>query len=234
MTAFRVATYNVHKCRGMDLRIDPARTLGVLQQLDCDVIAAQEIFERQAALFAARLGGDFRFAPAREHAGEPYGNALFSRCQLHDSVVHDLTVPGREPRNCLRVQATVDEKHTLELFALHLGTSFFERRKQAEKLLAKDVLNGTSSHRPRIVMGDFNEWTRGLVTHSLSRLMKNADIAEYLGRARTYPGMVPFLHLDHIYYDEPLHLHQLSLHRNMDSLLASDHLPLVADFRLEA
>jgi endonuclease/exonuclease/phosphatase family metal-dependent hydrolase len=232
MISLRVATYNVHKCRGMDLRVNLGRTLAVLQQLDSDIVAVQEIFEQQALSFADRLAMDFRFAGARQLAGEAYGNAVFSRLPLGDAVVHDLTIAGREPRNCIGVRIDLDEGHAVHLFALHLGTSFFERRKQAERLLAKDVLDGSPARNPRIVLGDFNEWTRGLVTHSLSNLMKNADVAEHLGRGRTYPGMVPFLHLDHIYYDEPLRLHQLRLHRTIDSLLASDHLPLVADFQL--
>src|SRR5579875_2302427 len=99
MIHFRVATYNVHKCRGMDFRLNTARTFAVLDQLASDVIAVQEIFENQALFFADRLGCDFHFAPARELGGEPYGNAVFSRLPLRNPVVHDLTVPGREPRN---------------------------------------------------------------------------------------------------------------------------------------
>ena len=52
----------------------------------------------------------------------------------------------------------------------------------------------------------------------------------HLNRSRTYPGMLPFLHLDHIYYDPTLHLERLSLVRTRKALLASDHLPLVGDF----
>jgi hypothetical protein len=39
------------------------------------------------------------------------------------------------------------------------------------------------------------------------------------------------LHLDHIYYDGPLELLALDVHRTRKSLVASDHLPLVADFK---
>jgi hypothetical protein len=41
---------------------------------------------------------------------------------------------------------------------------------------------------------------------------------------------LPFLHLDHIYFDPLLKLNRLGLHRSRTALLASDHLPLVADF----
>jgi endonuclease/exonuclease/phosphatase family metal-dependent hydrolase len=40
------------------------------------------------------------------------------------------------------------------------------------------------------------------------------------------------MHLDHVYYDHSLALERLTLHRSRLSLVASDHLPLVADFSL--
>jgi len=42
------------------------------------------------------------------------------------------------------------------------------------------------------------------------------------------------MHLDHIYYDEALLLESVRLHRSRLALIASDHLPLVAEFRLKA
>ena len=51
-------------------------------------------------------------------------------------------------------------------------------------------------------------------------------------RRRTYPGLFPLVHLDHIYYDGPLEIVHIELPRSRLSLVASDHLPLVADIRL--
>ena len=39
----RVATYNIHRCRGMDGRTRPDRTAAVLASLDADVLALQEV-----------------------------------------------------------------------------------------------------------------------------------------------------------------------------------------------
>ena len=49
---------------------------------------------------------------------------------------------------------------------------------------------------------------------------------------RSYPGFMPVLHLDHIYYDDALKLKTFRLHRSRKALVASDHLPLVACFEL--
>ena len=40
---FRIATYNVHRCRGMDRRVLPRRIAEVLRPLQADVIALQEV-----------------------------------------------------------------------------------------------------------------------------------------------------------------------------------------------
>jgi endonuclease/exonuclease/phosphatase family metal-dependent hydrolase len=47
---------------------------------------------------------------------------------------------------------------------------------------------------------------------------------------RRTPGLLPLLHLDHIYYDEKLRLERLTLSRTRKALVASDHLPLAAEF----
>lgn len=43
---------------------------------------------------------------------------------------------------------------------------------------------------------------------------------------------MPLLSLDHFYYDPPLELERARLWRTRKALIASDHLPLVADFRI--
>jgi endonuclease/exonuclease/phosphatase family metal-dependent hydrolase len=59
------------------------------------------------------------------------------------------------------------------------------------------------------------------------------DIQLHLNRKKTYPGMIPFMHLDHMYFDRELALEAFSLHRSRMALVASDHLPLVAEFGLD-
>jgi endonuclease/exonuclease/phosphatase family metal-dependent hydrolase len=51
-------------------------------------------------------------------------------------------------------------------------------------------------------------------------------------RRRTYPGVFPFLHLDHIYYAGKVEILHIELPRTRLAKVASDHLPLVADVRI--
>jgi endonuclease/exonuclease/phosphatase family metal-dependent hydrolase len=63
--------------------------------------------------------------------------------------------------------------------------------------------------------------------------LNSAEPEQRLGRARTYPGVFPLLHLDHVYYNSLLKLEKISVHRSRLALAASDHLPIVAEFVLE-
>ena len=119
----------------------------------------------------------------------------------------------------------------LHVFNVHLGTALIERRHQGRRLMAPELLNDVEIQAPRIVLGDFNEWTRGLATRLLRSHLESADVRTHLRRSFTYPGVLPFLHLDHIYYDPDLRLERLTLHRTRKALVASDHLPLVGDFK---
>ncbi len=230
MSRLRIATYNVHKCRGLDYRVRPARILKVIQEIDADVFTVQEVFAKQVNYLSEHLRMPQVFGSARQSGGHDYGNAVFSRYPILQSHNYDLSVDRRESRRCLRVDIQLPEDKGVHLFAVHLGTSFFERRHQAVKLVSDEILGEAELKNPRVLIGDFNEWTRGLVTQTLSRHMRSADLVQHLGRTRTYPGVIPFLHLDHIYYDEPLQLVNMHLHRTPASLIASDHLPLVGDF----
>src|SRR5712671_3364578 len=183
---FRVATYNTHKCRGIDGRIRPSRVAEVLNELGADVIALQEVVslkgarkeQDQAQYLADAAGYDYRIGETRKLRGAVYGNVILSR------------FPVRE------------------------------------------VLLSPQLKHPRLIIGDFNEWTRGLVSKSLQHSFESVDIQLHLNRKRTYPGVLPIMHLDHMYFDRDLALEEFLLHRSRMALLASDHLPLVAEFCL--
>jgi endonuclease/exonuclease/phosphatase family metal-dependent hydrolase len=236
----RIVTYNVHKCRGLDRRVRPERIARVLGETEADVIALQEVLsvegrERehdQARFLADALGMDYHLGENRRLRGGAYGNVILSRLPIKSVENYDITWRGRERRGCLRADVRVGERGLVHVFNVHLGTAFIERRHQARRLLSPDILEHEELSGARLVLGDFNEWTRGLASRLLASHFESADIRAHLRRARTYPGVLPLLHLDHIYYDEALELRGLTLHRSRAALIASDHLPLVADFDL--
>lgn len=238
MKKLRIATYNIHKCVGLDRRFSPERIVEVLQEIDPDLIALQEVLchsdlherEHQAEFIAGELKMNYSFGKNRHIKKGHYGNAVLSRLEIEESEKFDISISKREPRGCLRTKIKLNRTKHLEFFNLHLGTSFFERRQQVHKLLTPKVLENKTFGGKRIIAGDFNEWTKGVTTRRFENNFERVDAKLHLGKRRTYPGVLPFLHLDHIYFDNEFRLINAFVHRSRTSLLASDHLPIVAEF----
>jgi endonuclease/exonuclease/phosphatase family metal-dependent hydrolase len=232
----RIATYNIHRCRGMDRRTLPARVAGVIREMNADVVALQEVIGAgpsglgQAEEIGAALGMGWVMHSVRMLRGHHFGNVVLSRLPVVHHGHYDLSWRTCEERACQRVDLELEGGALLHVYNVHLGTAVLERRYQAARLAAF-----VHDHRVRgtkVILGDFNEWMKGLATKTLSSLFQSINIAEHLKRRRTYPGLFPVLHLDHIYYEGDVTVRKLELVRTRQALIASDHLPLVADLRI--
>jgi endonuclease/exonuclease/phosphatase family metal-dependent hydrolase len=232
----RVATYNIHRCRGLDGRTNPARIAEVIRAIEPDVIALQEVIGAgpstpgHAEELGALLGMGWVMAPTRHLRGALFGNAVLSRFPIRNHAQHDLSWKTCEARCAQRVDVAFDED-TLHLYNVHLGTAFLERRHQAGRL--STILHDRRVEQPKVVLGDFNEWMKGLATSVLSERLQSIDLTTHLRRRRTYPGVFPMVHLDHIYYEGEVEVVKVELPRTRLALMASDHLPLVAELRVK-
>jgi endonuclease/exonuclease/phosphatase family metal-dependent hydrolase len=231
----RIATYNIHRCRGLDGRTNPSRVADVIRAIEADVIALQEVIGAgpqspgHAEELGAQLGMGWVMAPTRHLRGALFGNVVLSRHPIVHHAQYDLSWKTCEPRCCQRVDIAVGDD-TLHLYNVHLGTAFLERRYQAGRLTA--IVHDRRIAQPKVVLGDFNEWMRGLATTLLTERLQSIDLRSHLRRRRTYPGVFPVLHLDHIYYDGHVEVVKLDLPRTRQALMASDHLPLVAELKI--
>jgi endonuclease/exonuclease/phosphatase family metal-dependent hydrolase len=232
----RIATYNIHRCRGMDRRTMPARIIEVLREIDGDVVALQEVIgagptgSGQAEEIGAALGMGWVMSSVRHLRNHLFGNVVLSRFPIVHHSQYDLSWRTCEARGCQRADLDLGEGRMLHVYNVHLGTAVLERRYQAPRLASF-----VHDHRvtgPKIILGDFNEWMRGLATKTLSSLFDSVDIHAHLRRRRTYPGIFPLVHLDHIYYEGQVEVRGVELFRTRRALMASDHLPLVATVRL--
>jgi endonuclease/exonuclease/phosphatase family metal-dependent hydrolase len=239
--SLRIATYNIHKCRGVDRRTDPERIASIIDELDADIVAIQEIldvrtgrsdFDQVRRILAELQTYKSCFGENRTLYSGRYGNMTLSRFPVKLCQNYDVTWRHRERRGCLRTDVAIDHGTVLHIFNVHLGTSFIERRHQARQLLSDQVLARAECTGPTVVAGDFNEWTRGQLSRMMGDAFQVANPWLFLRYGRTYPGLFPILHLDRFYFDQRLSLKHLRLHRSRKSLLASDHLPLVADFEI--
>ena len=232
----RVATYNIHRGRGLDGRTRLERIAGVLAAIDADIIALQEVVGAsplkpgQAAELGAALGMGWVMAPTRHLRTALFGNVVLTRFPVRHHVQYDLTWKTCEHRGVQRVDVGIEDD-TLHFYNVHLGTSLMERRHQAARLAT--LVHDRRVMGPKIVLGDFNEWARHLgATDLLAQRLQSIDLSKHLSRRRTYPGFFPILHLDHIYYEGKVEVLKVTLPRDRMALMASDHLPLVADLKI--
>jgi endonuclease/exonuclease/phosphatase family metal-dependent hydrolase len=232
-TDLRVVTYNIHRCRGMDRRVRPERIAALLAGIDPDVVALQEVIgpglssAGHAEELGAALGMGWIMAPTRELRRHQFGNVVLSRYPIREHSRIDLSWKTCEARSAQRVAIDLGETGLLHVYNAHLGTALLERRYQAPRLA--EWVSDRRVAGPKILLGDFNEWGRGLVADILAERLNSLDLYPHLKRRRTYPGFFPVLHLDHIYFSGNIEIRGVELPRSRLALVASDHLPLVAD-----
>lgn len=224
----RVATYNIHSSVGRDRRCDPVRIAAVIQELDADVVALQEVQSCHGALdvlafFAEQTGMTPVAGPTMLRGDGSYGNALLTRRSPADVQRLDLSVRGREPRGALDVVVPLGAQ-PLRVIATHLGLRPAERRWQIEQLLAQ-----LESERPypTVLVGDLNEWF--LWGRPLRRL--HAHFGDTPAPA-TYPAGWPVFALDRIWVKPLDRLLGIAVHNSPLARQASDHLPLVGRFNV--
>jgi endonuclease/exonuclease/phosphatase family metal-dependent hydrolase len=91
-------------------------------------------------------------------------------------------------------------ERSLHTINVHLGLLRIWRERQLSALIRR-IERLVPHDAPLIVAGDFNDWTRRASDY-LTRALDAVEVFEaYGGRApaRSFPAMMPFLHLDRIY-----------------------------------
>lgn len=236
----RIVSWNVHAMVGAGGRSDPERIARVVDELHPDVAGLQEVgtpglplgTADPAALLGALTGMESAFGATMHHRrGFAYGNAVLSRHPVQAVRSYDLSVPGREPRGCVRADVEVGGA-VVHVFCAHLGLHWRERRKQAAQLLSADILRDAALAHPLVLVGDFNSLSnRSAVPRWLRRQLVDCAL-EVRNEAPTFPSSFPILRLDHCYVDAAFRVVSVDVHRSALARRASDHLPLVVDLEV--
>jgi endonuclease/exonuclease/phosphatase family metal-dependent hydrolase len=221
--AVRVMTWNIHGGIGPDGLHDFQRMLRVIQRADPDILALQEVDSRRlrggehpVSMLKRVLGHHGIAAAAITTADGDYGQVLLSRWPLDSAVVHDISVPRREPRRA--IAATIHAPAgRLFVVAAHLGLSFVERRRQCASMMAMIE----QCELVTVVLGDFNDWMwPGSVQNVLAYRLPGRT------HHRTFPARMPLLKLDRIYCRPAAALVSSSV--DPAGADVSDHLPVIA------
>ena len=116
----RVATYNIHRGRGLDGRVSLPRIADVLREIDADVVGVKEVYEAQAEHLARELGMQLVIGTTVHRSDGAYGNAVLTHLPLHGVATFDLSVQTREARGGIREDLAFREQ-VLHVFNVHLG-----------------------------------------------------------------------------------------------------------------
>lgn len=225
MQTLRVATYNIHSCVGGDRKYDPVRVLRVLEEIDADIIALQEVGGymveegEQVQYFERKLGMHAVTGLNLRRRRVQFGNALLAKGGIREAEPINLTVSRLEPRSA--IDAVVDTPYgELRVICTHLGLLPRDRRQQI------DIISSLLDERPMpltVLMGDFN------VFGPERSVLHQIGAPRPLPKLRSFPARRPLMSLDRLWTIPNQNLIELRVHRTPLAIMASDHLPLVGE-----
>lgn len=228
----RLASYNIRKCRGLDFRRRPQRTLDVIAGLQADVVALQEadhrLGNRPAALPPDMVAAATGLRPVKVARNTVsigwHGNALLVRdCVTVENVTH-LDLPSLEPRGAI-IADLHKAGRPFRVVAAHLGLT---RRHRGRQLQAIEQALKDSPQRPTIILGDFNEWSDVGVFGTMS-----GGFSVHIP-GPSYPAIKPLAPLDRFLTCPATQMRACGVGGPDQARHASDHLPVWADVELSA
>lgn len=223
----KAVTYNIHDAVGRDRRYDPERIVSILQDINADIFALQEVTLDHAGdllrLFRT-TGMQVIDGTVFERGRGRYGNlVLVQQHAVTATAVHDLAYHGREPRNALEVQLNI-EAESFSLLATHLGLRKRERSAQIGRLTRI-----VSAHTHiKLMMGDLNIWSG----QTLRPLLATGFVYQAVRSFPTWPGALAAL--DRIMVRKPLTIQRCYRYESALARVASDHYPVIAELEFSA
>jgi len=239
----RVMSYNVHSCIGMDGRVSPRRIARVIAQQSPDLVALQELDhgrlrsrgEDQASTIAKLLGYQVTFLATVTRGVERYGHAVLSRWPIKTVKVAEL--PTRpfsiwpEPRGALWSRVLLGDI-PINVVTTHLGLSARERMAQMQTLLGPEWLGPILDTQAIILCGDLN-LPPGTAPYRLAADRLHDVASDGSEALNTFISTRPFARIDHIFVSDHFATERVTVIRNFLTRVSSDHLPLLADLRVQ-
>jgi endonuclease/exonuclease/phosphatase family metal-dependent hydrolase len=235
----RLLSYNIHKgVGGRDRRYRIERIVEVIAAEAPDLICLQEVdkhvrrtrHDNQPAILAEAFHTVATLYQINVHRGEGgYGNLLLSRWPLRQTHQVSLRMRRRKPRGA-QLAVVETPEGPLHLVHWHLGLAERERHWQTAHLLNHELF-GESAALPTVIVGDFNDWRNTLAHGPFARHGFHQATAPRW-RFRSFPAQYPILSLDKAFQRGPVEIQHARIVHTPASRVASDHLPLVVDFRL--
>lgn len=237
----RLLTYNIHKgIGGSDRRYRLARIIDVIEHENPDLLLMQEVthlFKRcggddQCTLLSERFCAvDKMYQMNVNLKTGGYGNMLISRWPIAERHQISLRMKMKKPRGAqIAVVDTPEGK--LKLVNVHLGLAEAERHWQVKHLLEHRLFTATTNL-PELIVGDCNDWRNTLAGGPMAKHAFQ-HITSPPSRFRSFPAYFALGSLDKAYARGGIVVTEARVVTSKAAKAASDHLPLVIDFHLEA
>lgn len=228
----RLASYNLHKCQGTDRRRDPGRIIDVLNTVEADVLALQEVDHRLGSRPEAlprrmiEAETDFEAVDLALNSASLgwHGQTLLLRKGTSLIAADRLHLPGLEPRGAVLAELELPDVGPLRIVGVHLGLIRHYRQKQLRAIRAALERRGPM---PTVILGDFNEWSADRGLEPLH------DLFQVHAPGRSFHAARPVAALDRVALSEGLELRDAGVVETPLSRIASDHLPIWADVALD-
>lgn len=221
---FRILTYNIRNCIGMDGNIDFDRIASVIKAINPHVVALQEVdsvtYRMDGAdvlkILAEKTKMYYKYGPAISFQGGKYGNGVLSTEKpLSYSYI---PLPGRQERRSLLMVEFED----FILYGTHLNNRFAGDRHGSVLIIDYEA---QGSEKPVILAGDIND-TPG--TKTLNLLSENW--VQLSGNDFTVRSDKPSRCIDYIFGLSIEGVHYEVLQQVVvNEPVASDHLPVFVD-----
>ncbi|MEM9633930.1 MAG: endonuclease/exonuclease/phosphatase family protein [Pseudomonadota bacterium] len=229
----KIGSYNIQKAIGVDARRRPDRTLKVIQELNCDVLALQEADKRfgprESSLNRESILAqtDYRPVPfaTRERSLGWHGNAILVRNDIEILSHRRIDLPTLEPRGAVAVDLGISGEK-IRVAAMHLSLVGHFRKKQITSLMHQ--LHEHLDYLPTVLIGDLNEWR-----NSAESLKLFEERYEVTTPGRSFPSPLPVGSLDRIITSPEFTVRQAGVHKSKTARVASDHLPVWAHLTLD-
>lgn len=228
----RVLSYNIHHGEGTDGRLDLERIARVVQSVEPDLVALQEVDRGtartgqvdQPAELARLTGLNVAFGGNIRHQGGDYGNAVLTRHEIRRQQNHLLPSPhGGERRGVLEVEVELPEQRPpLVLLATH----FDFRPDNAERLASVatiEKLLAAGGPRPALLAGDLNATPTSAAITALAEHWTATTSREL----PTSPADNPRRQIDYVWL-RPVERWRVVETRVLDEAVASDHRAILA------
>lgn len=232
----RVMTYNIHHGEGLDGKVDLLRIAQLIQREGADIVALQEVDKGVArtarrdfpAELAELTGMACVFSNNFPYQGGEYGNAVLTRFPVL-RVTNTPYQMLREGEQRGLLQLVLDVRGRELVF---MNTHIDYRPDDAERMLNVAQILGAAkgrAGRPIILCGDFNATPESRVCRRLSEDFEDTWARVGLGDGFTSPAQQPKKRIDYIWIAKDKSLEPLKVWVPQSD--ASDHLPVVAEFR---